>query len=83
MEIIIDLPIGFQIAQIHIPYLCIWINHHTEFVAIQSRARINLDGQSNYIIDTARQLVAQNSHVVTCVQIFYAWKLGDFMNHLD
>ena len=43
-------------AQIHIPYLCIWINHHTEFVAIQSRARINLDGHSNYITDTAFSL---------------------------
>jgi len=58
-------------------------NHHTEFVAIQSRARINLDGHSNCITDTACQLVAQNSRVVTCVQIFCAWKLGDFMNRLD
>ena len=48
-----------------------------------SRARINLDGHSNYITDTACQLVTQYSHVVTCVQIFYAWKLGDFMNRLD
>ena len=35
------------------------------------------------ITDTACQFAAQNSHVVTCVQIFYAWKLGDFMNRLD
>ena len=35
------------------------------------------------ITDTACQFAAQSSHVVTCVQIFYAWKLGDFMNRLD
>jgi len=53
-------------------YVSELINHHTEFVAIQSRARINLNGHSNCITDTACQLVAQNSHVVTCVQILYA-----------
>ena len=30
------------------------------------------DGHSNCITDTACHLVAQNSRVVTCVQIFYA-----------
>jgi len=45
---------------------------NSSFVAIQSRARINLDGHSNCITDTACQLVAQNSRVVTCVQIYYA-----------
>jgi len=31
----------------------------------------------------ACQFVAQDSHVVTCIQMFNAWKLGDFMNRLD
>jgi len=40
-------------AQIHIPYVYIWINQHKEFVAIQSRARFNLNRHSNCITDTA------------------------------
>jgi len=41
----------------------------------------------SWVLDTACQLVVQNSRVVICIQIFYAWnlKLGDVMNlnHLD
>ena len=48
----------------------------------KSRARINLDGHSNYITDTVCQLVAQNSCVVTCVQIYYVWTQGDVMKYL-
>jgi len=40
-------------AQKHIPYLYIKINHYAEFVAIQSRARINLNSHSNCITDTS------------------------------
>ena len=51
---------------------CIYVSKliTTEFVAIQSRARINLDGHSNGITETTCQLEAQNSHVVTCVHVF-------------